>query len=322
MENFRKYKSIENHYQEKLINDTLHYYPIYHMCNYIATEKIDGANFQFMFKNVDGYISVEYGKRTSLLSNDDTFYDYQSVVNRNEYNELCDAICEYMYSKDIQSIIIYGELFGPGIQGRIYYGDKKSILFYDMVVNGKYLTPEEFYSLMGELDANDLVVPIVATFKNIDEALLYEVEGKLSLISSEGKDNNFWEGVVIKPTDVIATNSNGEQQLFYIKKKVKGFSDKVSKNKTPKEVSGALQEAQNEFELYLTDNRLKDVLGKHGMIESTAQIGEYIKYMLDDAKEDYFKDNKESFMLLDDKDKNKVFSIAGKIVSKMLFKYV
>ena len=41
-----------------------------------------------------------------------------------------------------------------------------------------------------------------------------------------------------------------------------------------------------------------------------------------DAKDDYLKDNKEQFLELQDKERNKLFRITGKIVVPMLQKYL
>ena len=74
--------------------------------------------------------------------------------------------------------------------------------------------------------------------------------------------------------------------------------------------------------MYLTENRLNDVLGHHGMITDKNQMGIYIRYMMEDAKEDFFKDNMDMFNAIPDKHKGKLFSITGKIVSKLLLKYI
>ena len=46
-----------------------------------------------------------------------------------------------------------------------------------------------------------------------------------------------------------------------------------------------------EFLTYINENRLESVFSKYGVIEKPQQIGEYIRYMLEDAKEDFLKDN-------------------------------
>ena len=38
---------------------------------------------------------------------------------------------------------------------------------------------------------------------------------------------------------------------------------------------------------YINENRLADLFSKYGEIQSNAEIGKYIKLMLEDAKEDF-----------------------------------
>lgn len=319
---FQKYKSIENSYRDKFITDMLSYNPLYHTCSYVATEKIHGANFQFNFKNdVLGGIGVSFGKRSALLGSDESFYNYQAVVNKQEYKDLIHNVCTFMRNTGIDSLILYGELAGPGVQSGVEYGDQKFFKFFDMCIDDKYITPKDFYLIMDDLGASNLTVPVVAKFETLDEALSFEVEGKESIVFP--KEGNVWEGVVIKPWEVIAVNKDEEQVLFYIKKKDPKFADKQKKSKdTKKDVPIELANAQHAFSEYLTDIRLQDVFSKHGMITDQKQIGEYIKHMMNDAKEDFFKDCEDLFNDVPDKHKGKVFSITGQIVSKMLFKYI
>jgi Rnl2 family RNA ligase len=325
MAEFKKFKSIDNHYREKVITDMLAHNPVYHACKYVAQEKIDGANFQLLFTmEYDGSIIIRHGKRTSLLGADEKFYNRHAAVGADDVQEMCDNICVWMRENKIEEIILYGELFGKGVQNRINYGEEQRVLFYDVVVDGYYYTVEKFYEFMEALGAGALTVPLVADFNGIEEALKFEVEGKPTIVGAQ-EDGNVWEGVVIKPFDTIALNNNHEQVLFYVKKKCESFADKMKVKKKkgpPKEIDPALLAAQNEYIAYLTDNRLADVMGKHGQIESDKQVGQYIKYMMEDAKEDFFKDSRELFDAVPDKLKGKVFSVTGKIVAPMLMRLV
>jgi len=227
--------------------------------------------------------------------------------------------------EELESVVVYGEIFGRGVQNRINYGDIKKILFYDIMFNGEFMVPYAFYRFMEYMDALDLTVPVVGMFDSFEDAFNINVEGVRTLVNPDQTlDDNFFEGVVIKPYDTIAVNKDGEQVLFYVKKKSEKFKDqmKVKSKNTSRDVPFEALEAMNAFASYLTENRLMDVFGKHGTIQDKGQFGEYIKYMMEDAKEDFFKDCMDMFMSVPDKFKSTVFSVTGKIVSKMLFKYV
>jgi len=176
---------------------------------------------------------------------------------------------------------------------------------------------------MTELNCTDLMVPTVGIFNSFEEAYDVEVEGRKTMLNPWG-EKNLWEGVVIKPWDHIAINQDGEQVLFYIKKKTDKFKDQMgvkSKNRK-KDMPVEVTDAMNIFDSYMTENRLLDIFGKNGPIESVSQIGDYVKLMVIDAKEDFFKDNMEAFNKVPDMYKGRLFAGAGKIVSKMLFKHV
>ena len=322
---FNKFKSIENHYQEKSINDMLKFNPVYHSCAYVAQEKVDGANFQIKFVREDGVIDISYGKRTAALSMDEKFENFQHVTAQPHIQALEQNVCEWMINTNTEAneVIVYGELYGKGIQGRINYGDKKDLIFYDICINGDYISPKAFYDIMAVWKSTEIAVPVVAIFETLDEALAFEVEHKITFVGVLEEDN-FWEGVVIKPWDTIARNNLGEQVLFYIKKKTVDFGEKmkVKKHKAPVEVSQAFQDAEDIYSSYITENRLKSVFSQYGMIQSQKDMGAYIKHMVEDAKTDFFKDEMERFLALEPKEKAKLFSCTGKIVSVMLRKYV
>lgn len=322
MSEFRKYKSIENSYREKFINDTLQFHPIYHTCTYIAQEKIHGANFQVRFTVTDEGITIECGKRSGIIEPNEKFYNYEGVVKSDKYVQLFERVCDLIRRRStIKEVILFGEFAGPGVQSGVDYGDKKFIKFFDMVIDGNYLTPEGFYITMDTIDALEFTVPIVCHFNNLKEALSFDVEGKESVLNP--KPGNVWEGVVIKPWDTIAVNGEGEQVLFFIKKKDSKFSDRQHNTKdTRGELPSELTDAQHAFSEYLNETRLQDLFSKCGMIQSESQIGEYIKYMMEDAKVDFFKDCMDIFNAVDDRNKGKIFSIAGKTVAPMLMKYV
>ena len=332
---FSKFTSIENHYREKYIRDMLHYNPIYNVCKYVVHEKIDGACFQFRFTfdptEEDG-VRVEYGKRTSILEPDEKFYNYQAVVSQERYKIFIKSVKDFLHTlvytadenKPMQSMIFYGEIFGRGIQNRINYGDIKNILFYDIKIDDVYLTQRDVEIVMKDCNAMDLMVPIVGYYDSFEDALAVEVEGVKTMLNPDG-EKNLWEGIVIKPYDEIAVNDKGEQILFYVKKKAEKFKDKEKVRKRQKkkvEISDNLKFAQEVFDSYITENRLKDMFAKEGMIENTGQIGKYIKLVVDDAREDFLKDHSELYDSLDGKEQKKVSANAGKILSKLCFKYV
>ncbi len=345
---FYKYPDIENHYRKKIINDNLKYNP--HMQNeiYIAQEKIDGANFQIA---IDTRTSeIKYGKRSSYLSEKSNFFDYQTVIKSemiddfiqsfinvinlnyitkeqydkyidlsfNNCNKLDEFYVYYLKHKPIQ-VILYGELYGKGIQKRINYGDKKYIKFYDIRFimedeSSVFLPVYLFYHLFHELEFNELASPMISKFKNLNDALEMDVENiKTHCFELSNIGEDFVEGVVIKPLH----NSNTR---FYIKKKTKRFSEDNHNKKNKKELTNEEKQALNlreSFEEYINENRINSAISKFGPVEKP-QYSEFIKFVINDALNDFIKDYENEYNKLNKKEQRLITKGAGKIIVRYI----
>ena len=316
---FKKYSSIENSYQQKSIHYNLNKHPELLTCQYVLQEKIDGANFQ-IFITAD---NIQYGKRSAFLKPDDNFYGWQDVVKH--YSNIVENLQIDVIKNNWESIRLFGELFGPGIQSRIDYCDEKRILIYDMELDGKKLDANQLQTFFRCRDIAYWLVPEVATVVDLQAALDFDVESLTTMIDTnvEHKGVRIMEGIVIKP----AFGSFGESvSHFYLKKKHPKFAE-IMKTKIPKErepISEELQEVISKWSTYLNDNRLKSVFSKEGEIEKPQQMGAYIKFMVEDAKEDFFKDSAVNvlFMNLSEKEKKAVFSVSGRMIAELLKEYL
>jgi hypothetical protein len=148
----------------------------------------------------------------------------------------------------------------------------------------------------------------------LEEALQFPTEIN-SVLNPTAEGDNVMEGVVIKPYKLVQESKEGSK--FAIKKKNDAFKEKVHRKKPPADIDQSLLDLQEEFATYLTDMRLQGIFSKFGMIWKPQQIGEYIKYMMDDAMEDFFADNP-SVKELPKKTRKTIFRNAGKIIMPML----
>jgi hypothetical protein len=157
-------------------------------------------------------------------------------------------------------------------------------------------------------------VPTLAVVRTLENALEFNTELK-SVLWQEAKDDNIMEGVVIKPLGLVQESKEGS--LFYIKKKNDAFKQKVHRKKKPAKIDQSLLDLQEEFASYLTDMRLQGIFSKYGMIWKPQQIGEYIKYMMDDAMESFLADNPD-VKEMPKKTRKTIFRNAGKLIMPML----
>jgi Rnl2 family RNA ligase len=120
----------------------------------------------------------------------------------------------------------------------------------------------------------------------LDEALNFNPEFDSKIL---GIADNICEGIVIKPTKNYQS-PNGE--LFWIKKKNDKFKEiqKAPKIPKPPQARTKVDDTHDVFLGYITDNRLQNVFSKYGMIPDKTKIGDYIKYLIEDARLDFEKD--------------------------------
>jgi Rnl2 family RNA ligase len=311
---FKKYPSLVNHYRA----DDIHYWlgvnPGLSQATYVIQEKVHGANISFYVSPDETPIMA--CSRNRVLPPDENFYGLPAI--RQLY------MAEFMrlkeYAKKHNHIVrVYGEFFGGKIQTGVDYGLEKRILFFDVKIDGTWLTGEEFEVFFNDdVSLPYMTVPKLAVVRTLQDALQFPTEIN-SVLNEEAQGDNIMEGVVIKPYKLVQLSKEGSK--FAIKKKNDAFKEKVHRKKPPPDIDQSLLDLQEEFNTYLTDMRLQGIFSKFGLIWKPSQIGEYIKYMMDDAMEDFFADNP-SAKELPKKTRKTIFRNAGKILAPMLKKAI
>jgi len=307
---FKKYSSIDNHYQSKSVIFWLKRFPELKNEVFILTEKLDGSNIQLVFTPGEEML---VGKRTSFLTPGAKFFDIWNVLSR--YDAELSVL--QRYADDLgESVRVFGELYGPGINGRINYGDKKKIKFFDMYIDDVLYSPAQLSAKMAELGLEHMLVPTLSMVTGLENALDFSCDFDSTVLNIKG---NIAEGFVMRPYFQVYRMPSGERFVF--KKKSKAFADKENKgnkDKKPREPLDAnIIRLVSDFQGYINENRMIDTFSKHGEIESPKQIGDYIRLILEDAKADFLKDNPD---LILDKNTAKIVFNVGKTIVEMLKK--
>ena len=317
---FKKYTSIENSYRTKFIdrfksyidNDTL----------FIVSEKLDGANIQILFQpNADMLV----GKRSGFLNHEDSFFDIWNVLKK--YETELDKL-QTTSNLTGATIRIFGELYGPGINKRIDYGDDKKIAFFDAYVSNSLfqlserlgsfywtdsddketlLTQKTFHAFMLHMGLKHVLPPNLGLFHSLEEALNFDIE----TLQRAGKNGS--EGIVIQPYNKIIRAPNGTRLI--LKKKTAKFSDKTPNAKNKKSINTVSNPLNQKFKQYINKNRVLDTFAKHGEILSPDQMGHYIKLVLEDAKADFLKDNDIADLQLDKKEEKAIYNVGGDVAN-------
>lgn len=262
---------------------------------FVAQEKLDGANISFIFKPNGTCVLAS---RQQVLGDykQAEFFNVQSVFENKIYQKFVEFFSTK--AKEEDSVIqIYGELIGPRIMNRVYYGKDSQIIFFDCLLDNDWLPPIELKKMFEEAGFSSLLVPEVwrvtglvnaLSGNNTFQSLLFNDSSKFIA----GNPENIAEGVVIKPYESVITNQLGERFLW--KSKNKEFSEKHCKpnsEKVKKEIDPEEREALLKFLPYINENRVMSYFSKVGRIEKPSQMGDYIRAILEDAEQDFLEDN-------------------------------
>jgi Rnl2 family RNA ligase len=301
---FTKYTSIENAYREKFLEQVRNTVPGNEI--WFVTEKIDGANFAFYSDGED----VKVASRNQFV--DGTFYGCQEVIDR--YSETARKISLDIMAAPCDYVIFFGELYGPGIQGKVNYGPEKDFALFDIVmVKGEtigFIKQDVFSTKSSFLIDGFKTAPSMGEM-SLEEALKVPVDGK-SLVFPEAEGENKMEGVVIKPG--FARLTRGGSRII-IKNKNPEFAEREHAKKVKKEIvlSEEQQKALDFLDEFITQNRFDNLFGKQpwNMREFGRFIGEFNKDAIEDANKD-----SEVLMELEKKDRKTVTKMFNSRVAK------
>lgn len=303
---FKRYSSIDNSYRTKEINYWKEHNPTLENETFILQEKIHGSNIQLVFSPNQ---EMQVGKRSALIPKGENFYDVWNVLK--SMTELTDAFAK-LSNEQNQTIHLYGEIFGQGVQKGVDYNvEGKRILFFDMRIDGQMQPIKSLEDVFQQLGFSKYLVPVVAIVEGLSAAIDWKVDFPTMLNPVEG---NNAEGFVVKPYNRTYTSLQGS--IFYLKKKSEKFEERFASPKEKKELDPETLELADRFVGYINDNRLQGIFSKEGEISDINDFGKYMKWLMEDARVDFLKDNPDVELVKD------VWKIGGKEATNLIRQYL
>lgn len=313
---FKTYNSIENAYQARVIEqiriqgfgDEV----------FIVQEKVHGANFSFF---TDGK-EIKIAKRTAFIEKDEKFFNAHQMLER--YRENVIEVFQKVKAiyPDVETVVIYGELFGGGykhkevepvkdavkVQKGIEYAPYNEFYAFDIKLNGiTYLDTEVVNQIFEETGFFYAKILFQGT---LEEALKFpnvfnsKIPAWLGLPELE---SNMCEGTIVK---TLKTKYFGNGARVILKNKNEKWVEKSKMVKkegktVQKQIhfSEKAQEIWEEIQQYATVNRLHNVVSKIGEFEPK-MIGKVIGLFSQDILEDFQKDFPAAFPAIE-KDEQK-----------------
>lgn len=299
---FKTYNSIENAYQTRTIDQI-------RMQGFgdevfIVQEKVHGANFSFF---TDGK-EVKIAKRTAFVEKDEKFYNAHQILERYRKNviEVFEKV-KTIYP-DIETVVIYGELFGGGykhkevdsvkdaikVQKGVEYSPYNEFYAFDIKLNGTtYLDTDLVNQIFDETGFFYAKILFQGT---LEEALKFpnDFDSKIpAWLGLPEIENNMCEGTIIK---TLKTKYFGNGSRVILKNKNEKWTEKSKvvrkQNKSVQKQINFSEKAQNiwdEIQKYATINRLNNVVSKIGEFEPK-MVGKVIGLFAQDILEDFEKD--------------------------------
>ncbi|WP_298121983.1 RNA ligase, Rnl2 family [Flavobacterium sp.] len=325
---FKKYNSIENAYQKIVLEQIIIHG--FEKEIYVVQEKVHGANFSFF---TDGKL-VKIAKRTDFIQEDETFYNAQKVAEK--YHDSVLQLFEKVKEQfdDIETLVIYGELFGGHynhkdvvpikeaikVQKGIDYSPENDFYAFDIKLNGTHYldvaTANTFFETMNFFYAKTL---FEGTLK---EALKYPNEFNSKIpdwLGLTALEDNITEGVIIRPAQVKYFG-NGSRVILKNKNEKWSEKTKVKRDKTVHKEVVFTENAQivwEEIQTYITTNRLYNVLSKEGEF-TPKMMGKITGLFAQDILTDFMKEQAESFNILEKEEQKGITKRLNNVIIKMI----
>ncbi|SHG66105.1 RNA ligase, Rnl2 family [Chryseobacterium sp. OV279] len=304
---FKTYNSIENAYQTRVI-DQIRLQGFGDEV-FIVQEKVHGANFSFFTDGKD----IKIAKRTAFIEKDEKFYNAHLILERYRKNVIDLFQKVKTIHPELETVVIYGELFGGGykhrevepvkeaikVQKGIEYAPHNEFYGFDIKLNGTtYLDTDVVNQIFEE---TGFFYAKIVFQGSLEDALRFpnvfdsKIPGWLGLPEME---NNMCEGTIVK---TLKTRYFGNGARVILKNKNDKWVERskmVKKDRKdvqkPADFSENAQNIWEEIQRYATVNRLHNVVSKVGEFEPK-MIGKIIGLFAQDILEDFGKDFPDAF---------------------------
>jgi len=300
---FQKYTDIESSQRQKDVD--LIVVKGFSGGEWVVSEKAHGSNFSFWYDFSND--EIKCAKRSGFIGEMETFNNYERVLDK--YKPSLFSLKERILERFdfIKGFVLYGEILGgvfrgiesvPGaikVQREIMYTPDNDFYAFDMCFlieeeMKEYIDYDNFSYLM---DCVKIPYAKALFMGSFEEALKYPNEFDSTIPELYGYpklENNICEGVVIRP---FKTKYYGPTRLI-LKNKNEKWSEKSNKSKGSKipvkDVTPEQKELLENFLVYNTENRLKNVISKIGKIEPS-DFGMLLGHMVQDILKDSDKDD-------------------------------
>ena len=314
MESFSSYEKMPNSLKKIGLSDQD--FAQLDKLDWVATEKIHGANFSFTYANG----TLHYAKRKSILDWTHDFFGFQHVVARLEVQIV--ALFEALITNyKAEQFTIYGELFGGAylhhdvnkiahlyaIQTGVYYSPDIHFCAFDIaIISGNDKHYLDYETAVRYFETHHILFAKPLFIGKLSHAMDFNIRINSTfpkLWNLPPLKDNLIEGIVIKPYQSLPVSWSKARPIIKLKNKEfeeeQKFHEAQKWSYIPKvsslaeELSFILEELNN----FISKNRLESAVSKIGAIsfEDTSRLRAIQVEMLRDTLED-FNDNNDGLL--------------------------
>jgi len=261
---------------------------------FAITEKIDGANFAIELSENK---TICYSRNIELTP-EDKFYGYKTIIK-----EIVEKLESFKKDKfPDQNIIFYGEIYGKGVQNRIYYSDNLKFVCFDI-----YLPPSDTFVDFEEFIKLEVPYSIKSIYKGTIEECNSFVEKNLPTAKTDycddtnkntdkqNTDKQNIEGYVIRS---IKERKDKYDNRIMFKYRNENFMETITAfKKQGQEKQGQDKQDQDSVEElinnYLTNARFLSMISKipHEEELEYKDISTYSKMIYEDVEKELVSEN-------------------------------
>lgn len=183
LSNFPCYTDIQHYYRNT------HAFPTGLLVR--VTEKIHGTNCRFgLIKKGDRYEYLGGSHRHARKEIDSN--GHHNIYWEPRYIPSVNTLLQYLWA-ETNDVILYGELFGPGVQDMTYGVSQNKIDYriFDIMINGRYLNWDEIHTLCITYGVQLVPIIYVGPF---DPTLVQEWTNGPTLVVEENKNKSKFRG--------------------------------------------------------------------------------------------------------------------------------
>lgn len=259
---------------------------IFSVKNVIITEKIHGKNMRIIIPaNTTEVNQIIFGGRE--ITEKDALYGLGSETLFLRQHLPLGRILDRFKGERVD-YIIYGEIYGAGIQKGMNYGSSKAFCVFDIAM-GEFLLPfDETKKICEEIGLP--LVPIVFEGEPSKEIFKKLINVESWLAKEKGADGTITEGIVIKSTTALR-NTFGDYLMC--KYKSDGFEEKIStKEEKPKIDASPLSSFAStyvvEVRIRKMIDKLKEKGGYTGTMADAKPLGDELSKDIETEEKDEF----------------------------------